>query len=382
MPLLGGMTRNNSSIRDLILLISLALVLLCSPLAPITVSQRNAYAHFEHFSHYNNRGDSVGPYYAYEALDPEYARPNEPTALMFSIQDRDGHDTYNLVTMVEVYSVASGERLKAFPWTKEDIGDFQLFYNFPDIGNYYIVLSVAREGSQASLNPIDPPRDILSSTSGCNCDRAIFNVSVSDSFGTIWNSAMLIAVLGPLTLFGAVLGAVYIGRRRNRVQGEQFEVIKWVIMLLAIAGGLVHMSVFAEHASLRIEYSIFLIVAGIMQIRYGISYTLLTLKNSNAGFRDPEFTRKYYRKTVGLNLFGLIGTAVLIGLYIYAVTLPPPLSPNNRPEDVDLAGILAKSTEVALVFGIVYLMRAEKKRFTARIAQISSSSGTRGNAGE
>jgi hypothetical protein len=162
------------------------------------------------------------------------------------------------------------------------------------------------------------------------------------------------------------------GRRKTRRGfSEQFEAIKWIIMLLAIAGGLVHLSVFAEHASLRLEYSIFLIAAGITQIRYGVSYVLLTLKSSNARFRDPEFTRSYYRKTVGLNLFGLIGTAVLIGLYIYAVTFPPPLSPNNRPEDVDVAGILAKSTEVVLVFGIVYLMRAEKKMFAERIAMIS-----------
>ncbi|MDQ3961649.1 MAG: hypothetical protein M3230_04125, partial [Thermoproteota archaeon] len=51
-----------------------------------------AYAHFEHFTHYNNRGGQVGPYYAYEALEPEYAGPNEPVAVMFSVQDRDGLD--------------------------------------------------------------------------------------------------------------------------------------------------------------------------------------------------------------------------------------------------------------------------------------------------
>jgi hypothetical protein len=103
------------------------------------------------------------------------------------------------------------------------------------------------------------------------------------------------------------------------------------------------------------------------------------LRSSNARFRDPDFTRSYYRKTVALNLFGLIGTAVLIGLYIYAVTFPPPLSPNNRPEGVDVAGVLAKSTEVILVFGIVYLMRGEKKRFSARMAKISG--GVQGDGG-
>jgi len=348
----------------------LAALLLVSSSFLATMTTQKAYAHFDHFSHYNNRGDTVGNYYAYEALDPEYAKPNEPTALLFSVQDNDGHDTYNIITMVEVYSAATGERLKAFPWTKEDKGDFQLFYNFPDVGNYQIVLSVATGTGPVNINEIDPPRVTLSGTTGCNCDRAIFNVSVSNSFGTIWNTAMAAAVIGPLVIFGSVLGVVQMGKRKNGgAPSERFEVIKWIIMLLAIAGGMVHLAVFAEHASLRIEYAIFLITAGIMQIRYGISYTLLTLKSSNARFKDPIYARSYYRKTVGLNLFGLLGTSVLIGLYIYAVTLPPPLSPNDRPEDVDIAGILAKSTEVAIVIGIVYLMRAEKKRLNARISQ-------------
>src|SRR5919199_2445336 len=117
-----------------------------------------AYAHFAHFSHYNNRGDEVGQYYAYEQLDPEYAGPNAPVAIMFSVQDHDGHDTYNIDTMVEIYSAKTGERLEAWPWTKQEIGDFQVFYNFPEVGNYQIVLSVAKDGGSNNPNGIDPAR--------------------------------------------------------------------------------------------------------------------------------------------------------------------------------------------------------------------------------
>ena len=53
---------------------------------------------------------------------------------------------------------------------------------------------------------------------------------------------------------------------------------------------------------------------------------------------------------------------LLIVLYIYSVVLPPPLSPNNRPENVDFGGILDKSFEFLLVIGIVYLMVWEKKK--------------------
>jgi hypothetical protein len=65
---------------------------------------------------------------------------------------------------------------------------------------------------------------------------------------------------------------------------------------------------------------------------------------------------------VALNLFGLIGTSVLIGLYAYSVIIAPPLSPDNKAENIDAAGILAKSVEIFLVIGIVYLIAWEKRR--------------------
>jgi hypothetical protein len=214
-----------------------------------------AYAHFEHFTHYNNRGGSVGPYYAYEALEPEYAGPNEPVAVMFSVQDREGRDTYNIHTMVEIYSGTTGERLKAWPWTEQEIGDFELFYNFPEVGSYQIVLSVAKDGNSVNLNSIDPARPTLSSTASCNCDRAIFNVSITKNFGTIWNVMMLVAISLPLSVFGAVLAWNYKRTMKNGTyQGSmRRDTIRYLIMLAAIAGGVVHLAVYAEHALLRLE---------------------------------------------------------------------------------------------------------------------------------
>ncbi|HEY7079574.1 MAG TPA: hypothetical protein VH500_07735, partial [Nitrososphaeraceae archaeon] len=57
----------------------------------------------------------------------------------------------------------------------------------------------------------------------------------------------------------------------------------------------------------------------------------------------------------------LIGTGVLLGLYLYSIVLPPPLSPNKTPEDVDLGGFLDKVLEAAVVLGIIYLMKWEKR---------------------
>ena len=69
-----------------------------------------------------------------------------------------------------------------------------------------------------------------------------------------------------------------------------------------------HLAVYAEHASLRIEYSIFLLVAAGMQIVYGVVYTLLTLTGQGVN----ESAHQYHQKKVAVNLFGLVGTGILI----------------------------------------------------------------------
>ncbi|MDQ3836470.1 MAG: hypothetical protein M3270_06005 [Thermoproteota archaeon] len=350
-------------------LLTYFIVLIGILLLPLSSFVVPAQAHFEHFTHYNNRGDQVGPYYAYEALEPEYAGPNEPVAVMFSVQDDSGHDVYNIDTMVEIYSAASGQRIEAWPWTRQDIGDFQVFYTFPEVGNYQIVLSIAKEGNVANINGIDSPRATLSSTSGCNCDRAIFNVSISTNFGAIWNAAMLMSIILPLSVFGAVL--IWNYKRGIRRSGERYQkeartdTVRYIIMLAAIAGGIVHLAVYAEHSSLRLEYSIFLLVAGAMQVAYGVVYTILTL----AGPTINESPRRRYQKKIVVNLFGLVGTGILLGLYAYSVILPPPLSPNDRPENIDIGGILAKSIEVFTVFGIAYLMRLEKQQLKGQLKE-------------
>lgn len=326
-------------------------------LSLLVVSAAPAYAHFDHLNHYNSRGGGAGQYYVYGTLEPDYAAPGEPTALLFSVQDYEGHDTYNIETMVEVYA-SSGDRIKAFPWTRYDVGDFQLFYTFPQVGSYQVVLSVA--DGEVNTNAIDPPRRTLSSTAECNCDRVVFNYAISEGFGTIFTSTLAGAVFGPLAIFGAVLGLTYRSRRKSgKFISAPGDTARYIVTLAAIAGGLVHFAVYSGHASLRLEYSIFLIVAGGMQVTYGIMYTMLTLTAATSGRERPQ---EHYRRTVAVNLFGLVGTAVLLGLYAYSVTLPPPLSPTGEPEDIDVAGILAKAVEVFTLIGIVYLMRLEKRR--------------------
>jgi hypothetical protein len=94
------------------------------------------------------------------------------------------------------------------------------------------------------------------------------------------------------------------------------------------------------------------------------------IKEDKKQLESIALAKSYYKKTVAVNLFGLIGTGVLLGLYTYTIVFPPPLSPNNEPDRVDFAGILAKSIELFLVVGIVYLLQWEKKRLQHQIVHI------------
>lgn len=321
-----------------------------SPLSLISES----YAHFDHLPVYNGGADSQSRYNVYQALGLDYARPQEPTGIMFSVQDKNGNDMRDIEAMVEVYS-SSGERIKAFPWTKYDSGDFEVPFAFPEAGSYQIVLSTAN--GEVQLDSADLPRAILSSTSGCGCERSVFNVAISERFGAVWNSTIVIAIGGPLAILGGVLGLSYRNRRRTKNGSSTIstlEVVKYSVMLSAIAGGIVHFSVYASHASLRLEYSIFFIIAGGMQAAYGTMYIFLSFAKT----ADSA----YYRRSLAVNLFGFIGTAILVGLYAYTIVLPAPLSPTELPDSVEVAGILAKSLEVFLIVGIIYIMKMEKRR--------------------
>jgi heme/copper-type cytochrome/quinol oxidase subunit 3 len=361
--------------KSILLLLVGSLLLLGASLSLTTKS----YAHFGHLAHYNTGGLGLGKYYINEQIDPEYTPPGQPSKISFSIQDTNGNDVYNVVTMVEIYSESTGERVNVYPWTKQDRGDFDLYYVFPRVGLYEIVISIADDANSNRVNlyGVDPPRSILSSNLNCNCDRAVFNMSVSNNFGNIFNSAVFGGIISAIVVFGVVLVFTYRSRMKRRsTNGNLYqnltknEIIKYSVLLLAISSGIVHLAVYSEHGGLRIEYSIFLLTAGATQIAYSMLYTLLTITDQSSTGQSREFAKLYYRKSVIINLFGLIGSSVLLGLYTYSVTLPPPLSPNNIPEDIDFGGILDKSLELALVIGIVYLMRSEKRNLQSQFVQI------------
>jgi len=344
-------------------------ILLIVALASISIFfNSTAFAHFEHLPHNNGGGDQIGRYYVNQALEPEYAKPGEPAHIEFSIQDDEGNDVQNVETAVEIYDGITGQRVEVFPWKFYPTGDFEVHYTFEKKGSYLVVISLADENS--SQEHVNPPRHIFSSNYNCDCERVVFNISITPELGAIWDSVMLIAIVFPLVVFGSVLSMHYLNLRKKERKPDRPEILKYSVMFLAVAGGIIHLGVYADHGSLRLEYSVFLLAAAATQVAFGTFYVLMTIIQPT--LRSKQSVITHYNKTVLLNVIGFIGTAVLLGLYLYVVIFPPPLSPDNRPEEIELEGIFSKSVEVATVIGIIYLMIYEKRRKKLLLDNINS----------
>ena len=386
------MKKTENNVPFLLLLLCSLIGTACLLSTSDQINIHTAQAHLEHLPHYN-AGESrigYGDYMSFMALDPDYGTIDYPTKITFSIQDFDGKDVYNVSTMVEIYDSVTGKRVHVFPWTFRDVGDFDLYYQFPKKRGYQIVLSIANAGEKSSLyssSIVEPSRSILNDISDCICTRTVFNISIATTFGTIQNSLFFICIISPLALLGIILTKNYY-KKYGRVKGRNYnvslgicrenekgkiegfgegrkQIIKYSLTLLALAGGIVHLVVFPEHGSLHVYYSIFLLAAAGGQIAYGVLYFLVMLSKPfyEMPIEDLQVIKSTYQHNMAVNLFGFMGTAVLIGLYVYVVIYPPPLSPINQPEEIEIAGILSKSVEVALLIGIAFIIKWDRQAF-------------------
>ena len=184
----------------------------------ITSTFFTAYAHFNHFASYNGSGMGIGnKYYVIQQLEPEYAKSNEPSKIMFSIQDKHGKDVYDVTVMVEIYSI-NGERVFILPWTILETGDFDVPFVFANNGNYQIVLSILNDDIARNkvLDTVPPQRTILNDSVNCNCERAVFNVSITETFGLISTVALYGTIFGAIIILGAIFIWIFKSRRKSR----------------------------------------------------------------------------------------------------------------------------------------------------------------------
>lgn len=174
--------------------------------------------HFNHISYYNSESMGIGnKYFIDQELNPEYAKPNQQANIMFSIQDKNGNDVSNVNVMVEIYS-AAGEMLYNFPWTNLAIGDFEIPYTFKKNGNYQVVLSILNEGvaKPRESHTVPSTRSILTDNANCNCERAVFNIAISETYGLIFTLTIYGIVISAILVLGVIVVWIIRKRRRNK----------------------------------------------------------------------------------------------------------------------------------------------------------------------
>ncbi|MBA2268424.1 MAG: hypothetical protein H0W19_08835 [Nitrosopumilus sp.] len=79
-------------------------------------------------------------------------------------------------------------------------------------------MSILNEGIARNkiLDTVPPPRTILNDSVNCNCERAVFNVSITETFGLISALAIYGTILGAVIVLGIVLMWIFISRRKNK----------------------------------------------------------------------------------------------------------------------------------------------------------------------
>ncbi len=300
----------------------LSYLLVISIIAFIPTSE----AHLPHLAHYNGGSQLMNGYMTELATEPEYIRPGEKADLLISIQDTNGNDLHAVKSEIKIFK--DEQLVNEFPLTIHLTGDFKESYTFPDAGIYQ--LEINTYGSKEFPY------------SGGNVEAsASYNIFVSEWSGQIINSVIVVSIVVPLAVLGAVLGFRAKAMAKSGVRLNKDSVIQYVAALSAMAAGIIHTLIYEDHSTQSIFIGVFFIVAGFSQLSYGFLYMMF--------------------KKRSLNYVGLFGTVAIIGLYIYAVTLPAPLYSRPVPEQVEVIGVAVKAIESILLISLIYIISREQK---------------------
>lgn len=295
-------------------------------------------AHLPHLAHYNGGSQLSNGYMIQLATEPEYIRPGQEANLLISIQDTNGNDLHAVKAAIKIFK--DEQLVNEFPLYIHMTGDFKESYTFSDAGIYQVEIDTY--GSKE-----------FPYSGGDVAGSALYNIFVSQWSGTIINSVTAVSIVIPLAVLGAVLGFRAKAMTKSKGHLDKDSIVQYVAALCAIAAGIIHTVIYEDHSTQSILIGIFFIIAGFSQISYGTLYLMF--------------------KKSSLNYIGFFGTVGIIGLYVYAVTLPAPLHSTPVPEQVEVVGVAVKVIESILLVSLIYIMNKER-RFRLRISSTSQHS--------
>ena len=121
------------------------------------------------------------------------------------------------------------------------------------------------------------------------------------------------------------------------------------IAILSISAGIIHLLLIQEHMKESFMWGVFFLISGIAQLIFGIIIILM------GGKLSP------INKSI-LYYFGIIGNALLVGIFVLVRLITPPFSTEAVPiNELEPNGIITIITEILLVVLLAYLIKSTSK---------------------
>src|SRR5215212_5144575 len=121
------------------------------------------------------------------------------------------------------------------------------------------------------------------------------------------------------------------------------------IAILSISAAIIHLLLIPEHMKESFMWGIFFLITGIAQLIFGIIIIIIGRKVSPIN------------KSI-LYYFGIIGNALLVGIFVSVRLITPPFSSEAAPvNELEPNGIITIITEILLVVLLAYLIKSTSK---------------------
>ena len=163
-------------------------------------------------------------------------------------------------------------------------------------------------------------------------------------------------IISPLTewvgvfALGATVGLVSsLGYKPVYSKSRSISITNISIAILSISAGIIHLLLIQEHMKEAFMWGIFFLISGIAQLIFGIIIIIM------GGKLSP------INKSI-LYYFGIIGNALLVGIFVLVRLITPPFSSEAAPiNELEPNGIITIITEILLVVLLAYLLKSTNK---------------------
>jgi hypothetical protein len=163
-------------------------------------------------------------------------------------------------------------------------------------------------------------------------------------------------IISPLTewigifALGITVGLVSsLGYKPVYSKSRSISITNLSIAILSISAGIIHLLLIQEHMKEAFVWGISFLISGIAQLIFGIIIIII------GGELSP------INKSI-LYYFGIIGNALLVGIFVLARLFTPPFSTEAAPiNELEPNGIITIITEIILIVLLAYLIKSISK---------------------